>query len=70
MVQTKGKVIMRQWLRLRLEVALIKLARVILIGRNVQRSDHVSRKDNNRMWYMAEELEAIESRMLDNYENN
>ena len=55
--------------KLRLEVALIRLARAILIGRNVARCKYVSRRDNNRMWYMAEELEAVEKRMLDKYEN-
>ena len=54
---------------LRFEVLLIAVARKILIGRNVQRSPHVSSRDNNRMWGMAEQLEAIETRMKTEYEN-
>lgn len=49
------------------EVFLIKIARWILIGRNVRRSAVVSRRDNNSMWYMAEKLEAIEHRMMTEY---
>jgi hypothetical protein len=55
-------------MRKHFEVLLIKIARKILIDRNVQRSSVVSRKDNNEMWYMAEKLESIEKRMLNNYE--
>ena len=55
-------------MRKHFEVLLIKIARKILIGRNVQRSAVVSRKDNNAMWVMAEKLENIEKRMLNNYE--
>lgn len=47
---------------------MIVIARKILIGRNVQRSAVVSRKDNNEMWCMAEKLESIEKRMLNYYE--
>lgn len=60
---------MRLWLRRRFEVLLISIARKILINRNVSRSEVVSRRDNNTMYYMAEKLEAIESRMLAKYEN-
>jgi len=49
------------------EVALIKLASKILIGRNVQRSSFVSRRDNNEMWSMSEQLDAICARMADEY---
>ncbi len=59
---------MKDWLRTRFEVGLIRLARLILIGRNVPRSSVVSRSDNNDMWSMAEKLEAIELRMLSKYE--
>jgi hypothetical protein len=51
------------------EVFMISIARRILIGRNVQRSAVVSRRDNNTMWYMAEKLESIEARMLDEYKS-
>lgn len=60
---------MNDWLRTRFEVELIRLARVILMWRNVHRSAVVSRKDNNDMWYMGEKLDAIESRMLSKYES-
>jgi len=49
------------------EVLLIKLAAWILMGRNLGRCKVVSRKDNNAMWYMAENLDAICARMLDGY---
>lgn len=58
-----------KWLKLRFEVMLIVIARKILIDRNVQRSAHVSRRDNNDMWSMAEQLEQIEKRMLSKYKN-
>lgn len=51
------------------EVLLIKIAARILIGRNVQRSAIVSRRDNNAMWYMAEKLEGICKRMSNGYED-
>lgn len=56
-------------IHLRFEVLLIAVARKILIERNVQRSPHVSRRDNNRMWEMAEQLESVERRMKTKYEN-
>ncbi|MDI5832550.1 hypothetical protein OCF84_21485 (plasmid) [Shewanella xiamenensis] len=59
---------MIDWLKKRFEIWRISVARKILIGRNVQRSAYVSRRDNNEMWAMAERLEAIEKRMLKNYE--
>jgi hypothetical protein len=46
----------------------ISIARKILIGRNVKRSAVVSRRDNNDMWSMAEQLEAIEQRIKNKYE--
>ena len=49
------------------EVFMLKIARKILQGRNVQRSLLVSRRDNNEMWAMAERLEGIEKRMLTGY---
>ena len=56
------------YLKLRYEVLLISIARRILKGRNVARCKHVSRSDNNAMYYMAEQLESIEVRMLSGYE--
>lgn len=55
-------------LRKHFEVLLIKLAKNILMGRNLNRCKVVSRKDNNEMWYMAEKLDAICKRMIDDYE--
>lgn len=60
---------MKKWIRTRIEVAFIRLARSILIGRNTNRSPVVSRRDNNEMWSMAERLESIEARMLNNYKS-
>ncbi len=55
------------FIRRKLESAMIRLAIAILMGRNVQRSLVVSRRDNNDMWYMAEKLEAIAQRISKNY---
>lgn len=49
------------------EVLLIRIAKWILLERNVQRSAVVSRKDNNEMWAMAEKLDGICERMIDEY---
>ena len=50
------------------EAFLIKIARKILIDRNVQRSAVVSRRDNNDMSFMAEKLESIEDRIKASYD--
>lgn len=50
---------MKPLIRSKIEDWLILLAAKILIGRNVQRSAVVSRRDNNDMRAMAEQLEAI-----------
>ena len=60
---------MKHFFRKHWEVLLIKLAKWILIERNVARSSVVSRRDNNDMWSMAEKLEAICDRMTDEYKN-
>lgn len=54
-------------LRRKLEAALVRLAIAILMGRNVTRSLVVSRRDNNDMWYMAEQLEDIADRISRGY---
>ncbi|MBP4058669.1 MULTISPECIES: hypothetical protein [Aeromonas] len=59
---------MKDWIRRHVEAWLVLLAAKILIGRNVHRSKAVSRKDNNSMWYMAEDLEQIAKRMRNKYE--
>ena len=56
-------------LRKLFEVFMISIARRILIDRNVNRCRVVSRRDNNDMWSMAEKLESIEERMMDEYKN-
>lgn len=60
---------MKHKIRKHLEVLLIKIAKVILMSRNVPRCKVVSRRDNNDMWYMAERLDGICKRMLDEYEH-
>lgn len=61
---------MKRFFGRKLEVWLILLAAKILMGRNVHRSADVSRRDNNDMWRMAEQLEAIAKRMSDQYRNS
>ena len=58
---------MKRLIRRKIEAWLILLAAKILIGRNVQRSTVVSRRDNNDMWAMAEQLEAIAKRISKKY---
>lgn len=58
---------MKRLIRRKLEARLILLAAKILIDRNVQRAAIVSRRDNNDMWGMAEQLEAIAKRISKNY---
>ena len=58
---------MSRLIRRKVEVWLILLAAKILIDRNVQRAAVVSRRDNNDMWRMAEQLETIAKRISTNY---
>ena len=58
---------MKRLIRRTFEAWLILLAAEILIDRNVQRATVVSRRDNNDMWGMAEQLEAIAKRISSNY---
>lgn len=55
------------FIRRKFEAWLILLAAWILSGRNVHRSAVVSRRDNNDMYGMAEQLEAIAKRISKNY---
>lgn len=55
------------WLRRQLESALILLAAWILGGRNVTRSEVVSRRDNNEMFEMDGELRAVARRIRNQY---
>ena len=59
---------MKRFFRRKLEAWLILLAAKILEGRNVHRSPVVSRRDNNRMYGMAEELEDIAERVSTKYQ--
>ncbi|MEE5149431.1 hypothetical protein V2J91_25400 [Pseudomonas alliivorans] len=54
------------WLRKKLEAGMIRIAACILMGRNVQRSAVVSRRDNNQMFEIAGELEEISQRISTN----
>lgn len=58
---------MKRFIRRKFEAWLILLAAKILIDRNVPRAAVVSRGDNNDMWGMAEQLEAIAKRISTNY---
>jgi hypothetical protein len=58
---------MKRYFRRKFEAWLILLAAKILIDRNVQRAAVVSRRDNNDMWGMAEQLEAIAMRINKSY---
>jgi hypothetical protein len=58
---------MKRFFRRKTEAWLILLAAWILSGRNVHRSAVVSRRDNNDMYGMAEQLEAIAKRISTNY---
>ena len=49
---------MKRFIRRKFEAWLILLAAKILDGRNVNRCQVVSRRDNNDMRYMAEKLEV------------
>lgn len=58
---------MKERICLRLELLFLRVAMYCLMGRNVQRSQWVSRRDNNDMWYMGERLKAIHRRMATEY---
>lgn len=58
---------MKRLIRRKIEAWLILLAAKILIRCNVQRCAVVSRRDNNDMWAMAEQLEAIAKRISKKY---
>jgi hypothetical protein len=58
----------KRFIRRKAEAWLILMAAKILIGRNVQRAPVVSRRDNNDMWRMAEQLEDIAQRISSKYQ--
>lgn len=51
----------------RWEAFLIRVAKYILLERNVVRSPVVSRRDNNEMWAMGWRLHDIANRIEDGY---
>jgi hypothetical protein len=51
-----------------IDILLLRLARWILRERNVPRSRIISRADNNRLYGMAEQIDAIIHRMKNKYE--
>ncbi|NWB63809.1 hypothetical protein [Pseudomonas sp. F1002] len=58
---------MKSFFRRKAEAWLILLAAWILSGRNVHRSAVVSRRDNNDMSSMADDLEQIAKRISKGY---
>jgi hypothetical protein len=52
-----------------LELLFIKIAIMILKGRNVERAMIISRRDNNDMWAMSERLEIIMGNIKSGYKN-
>jgi hypothetical protein len=59
----------RYWLTLWREVLFIRIARMILFGRDVERSRFISRPDNKALWAAGETIESIERRILNGYED-
>ncbi|MDI2594983.1 hypothetical protein POF45_26685 [Pseudomonas sp. 681] len=59
---------MKRFIRRKFEAWLILVAAKILVVRNVHRSPVVSRRDNNKMYGMAEELEDIAERISNQYQ--
>lgn len=59
---------LKERIKERIEIALIRHAANILINRNVSRAPMVSRRDNNDMWFMGERLHVIANRIVSRYE--
>lgn len=51
----------------KIEILFLKMAVWVLLSRNAARSKDISRKDNNKLWVMAEQIEAIIERMEGGY---
>jgi hypothetical protein len=51
-----------------IDLLLLRLAKWILLERNVHRSRIISRKDNNRLWSMSEEIDGIITRIKNKYQ--
>lgn len=60
---------LRLRLKARYEAFLLRVAKAIVLGRNVPRSPVVSRPDNNAMFEMGFKLESIAKRIESGYEN-
>ena len=45
----------------------LKKAVKILMGDNAKRCQHISRRDNNDLWYMGENVEEIIKRVENEY---
>ncbi|KVP17319.1 hypothetical protein WJ84_03560 [Burkholderia ubonensis] len=60
---------LRRRLKARYEAFLLRVAKAIVLGRNVQRAPVVSRVDNNAMFEMGYQLESIAKRIETGYEN-
>ena len=60
----KVKLTSRKWF----ELALLRVARYVVYNRNLKRSPVISRKDNNRLFDIGCEIEAIENRIKRDYE--
>lgn len=60
---------MRLRLKARYEAFLLRVAKAIVLGRNVARSPVVTRRDNNAMFNMGFELGKIAERIETGYQN-
>lgn len=54
-------------MRKRFEILLLQLIVKIARGRNVARAPYISRRDNNKLWAIYEQVEGIVGRMQDDY---
>lgn len=50
-----------------IDIMLLRIVRWILIGLHVWRCEHISRQDNNKLWFFAGSLEQIIKRIKANY---
>jgi hypothetical protein len=50
-----------------IDIILLRFVKWVLMDLNVWRSNHISRADNNKMWYFSESLNCIIKRIKSNY---
>lgn len=50
------------------EIGVLREVVAVLRGRNVARSPHISRRDNNELWAMSEQIDMIIARMEGEYD--